>query len=117
MPFQFPAVLFTAGTALFDPVIEWHECDGMSFVKGDGILNVPHNVLAEIFIQLPVHNDDFPVAVTEIFWAADKMVMVGYYRGTNKPGGYDFKANTIHIRTEKNGMMACFIPLWILQLP
>lgn len=23
--------------AIFDPAIEWHECKGMPFVKGDGI--------------------------------------------------------------------------------
>jgi ketosteroid isomerase-like protein len=34
--------------------------------------------------------------------------MVGYYQGTNKTTGHDFKANATHVWTVKNGKMSHF---------
>jgi len=38
-----PAVL-----AMFDPAIEWHECKGMPFVKGDGIYTGPEAIVTNV---------------------------------------------------------------------
>lgn len=98
-----PAVL-----ALFDPAIEWHECKGMPFVKGDGTFIGPDAIVTDVFMQLPVFFDGFNIAVNEIFGAEDKVVMVGYYQGTNKATGNPFKANATHVWTVKNGKLAHF---------
>ncbi|MBK7561255.1 MAG: nuclear transport factor 2 family protein [Chitinophagaceae bacterium] len=98
-----PAVL-----ALFDPAIEWHECKGMSFVTGDGIFTGPEAIVTNVFMHLPVTFDGFNIAVNEIFGAEDKVVMTGYYQGTNKSTGNPFKANATHVWTIKNGKLAHF---------
>jgi len=98
-----PAVL-----ALFDPAIEWHECKGMPFVKDDGIYIGPEAIVAKVFMNLPVSFDGFNVAVNEIFGADDKVVMTGYYQGTNKATGNPFKANATHVWTVKNGKLSHF---------
>ena len=93
---------------LFDPAIEWHECKGMPFVKGDGIYIGPEAVVTNVFMNLPVYFDGFNVAANEIFGADDKVVLVGYYEGTNKATGNAFKANATHVWTVKNGKLAHF---------
>lgn len=98
-----PAVL-----AIFDPAIEWHECIGMPFVKGDGVFIGPDAIVTNVFMQLPVYYDGFNIAATEIFEVEDKVVMVGYYQGTNKASGHAFKANATHVWTVKNGKMTHF---------
>lgn len=98
-----PAVL-----ALFDTAIEWHECKGMPFVKGDGIYTGPDAIVANVFMQLPVYFDGFNIAVNEIFGADDKVVMAGYYRGINKATGNTFKANATHVWTVRNGKLLQF---------
>ncbi len=98
-----PAVL-----ALFDPAIEWHECSGMPFMKGDSVFIGPDAVVTNVFMQLPVFYEGFNIAVTEILGEGDKVVMVGYYQGINKKTGNAFKANATHVWTVKNGKMAHF---------
>jgi uncharacterized protein len=93
---------------LFDPAIEWRECKGMPFVKGDGIFIGTEAVVTHVFMNLPVFFDGFNIAVSEIFGADDKVVMVGYYQGTNKATGNAFKANATHVWTIKNGKLAHF---------
>ncbi len=93
---------------LFDPAIEWHECKGMPFVNGDGFFKGPEAVVTNVFMNLPVYFDGFNIAVTEIFGTDDKVVMVGYYQGTNKATGHPFKANATHVWTLKNGKLAHF---------
>lgn len=85
-----------------DPAIEWCECKGMPFVKGDGTYIGPQAVLTNVFMNLPVFIDGFNIEVSEIFGADDKVTMVGYYRGTNKATGHLFKANATHVWTIKN---------------
>jgi uncharacterized protein len=97
-----------AALANFDPTIEWQECKGMPFVKGDGIFIGPEAVVTNVFMQLPVCFDGFNIAPLEIFGAADKVVMVGYYQGTNKATGNSFKANATHVWTVKDGKLAHF---------
>jgi uncharacterized protein len=98
-----PAVL-----SLFDASIEWHECKGMPFVNGDGIFTGHEAVVTNVFMNLPVYFDGFNIAVTEIFGTDDKVVMVGYYQGTNKATGNQFKANATHVWTVKNGKLTHF---------
>ena len=98
-----PAVL-----AMFDPAIEWHECKGISFVQGDGIFTGPEAIVTNVFMHLPVSYDGFNIAVNEIFGVDDKVVMVGYYQGTNKATGNTFKANATHVWTVKDGKLAHF---------
>jgi ketosteroid isomerase-like protein len=98
-----PAVL-----AMFDPAIEWHECKGMPFVKGDGIYTGPEAIVTNVFMNLPVYFDGFNIAVSEVFGVDDKVVMVGYYQGTNKATGNAFKANATHVWTVKDGKLVRF---------
>ena len=98
-----PAVL-----AIFDPAIEWHECKGMPFVKGDGIYTGPEAIVTNVFMNLPVSFDGFNIAVSEVFGVDDKVVMVGYYQGTNKVTGNAFKANATHVWTVKEGKLVRF---------
>lgn len=94
--------------ALFDPAIEWYECKGMPFVKGDGVFIGPEAVVTNVFMNLPISFDGFNIAVNEIFGADDKVVMTGYYQGTNKASGNYFKANATHVWTVKNGKLTHF---------
>jgi ketosteroid isomerase-like protein len=94
--------------ALFDPAIEWHECKGMPFVKDDGIYIGHQAIVTNVFMNLPVYFDGFNIAVTEIFGVDDKVVMEGYYQGTNKATGNQFKANATHVWTVKNGKATHF---------
>ncbi len=98
-----PAVL-----AMFHPGIEWHECKGMPFVKGDGIFTGPEAIVTDVFMNLPVFFDGFNIEVSDIFGVDDKVVMVGYYKGINKKTGNSFKANATHVWTLKNGKLAHF---------
>ena len=94
--------------ALFDNAIEWHECKGMPFVNGNGIYTGPDAIVTNVFMNLPVFFDGFNIAVNEIFGADDKVVMVGYYQGTNIATGNPFKANATHVWTVKDGKLVHF---------
>ncbi len=98
-----PAVL-----ASFDPAIEWHECKGMPFVKDNGIYTGAEEIVNKVFMNLPVSFDGFNIAINEIFGADDKVVMTGYYQGTNKVSGNTFKANATHVWTVKNEKVTHF---------
>ena len=80
----------------------------MPFVKGDGIYKGHEAVVTNVFMNLPVYFDGFNIAVNQIFGADDKVVMVGYYQGTNKATGNPFKANATHVWTVKNGKLTHF---------
>lgn len=94
--------------AIWDPAIEWHECKGMPFVKGDGIFVGADAIVKNVFMNIPLYIDGFNIAISEIFGADDKVVMVGYYQGTNKATGNSFKANATHVWTFKNGKASSF---------
>ena len=94
--------------AVFDPAIEWHECKGMPFVKDNGIYKGHAAIVTNVFMNLPVYFDGFNIAVNEVFGADDKVVMVGFYQGTNKATGNPFKANATHVWTVKNGKLTRF---------
>jgi uncharacterized protein len=90
---------------LFDPAIEWHECTGMPFVKDSGVYVGPDAVVSKVFMNLPVYFDGFNIAVTEIFGAGDRVVMEGFYQGTNKATGKPFKVNAAHLWTVRDGKL------------
>jgi len=94
--------------AIFDEGIEWHECKGMPFVKNDGLFVGHEAVVTNVFMNIPVYFDGFNIAVDEIFGTDNKVVMVGYYEGTNKATGNSFKANATHVWTVKNGKLTHF---------
>ena len=94
--------------AVFDPAIVWDECVGMPFMKDAGIFIGPEAIVTNVFMNLPVHFDGFNIAINEIFGADDKVVMAGYYQGTNKATGNAFKANATHVWTVKNGKITHF---------
>jgi ketosteroid isomerase-like protein len=94
--------------AVFDPAIEWHECKGMPFVKGDGIFIGHEAIVNNVFMNLPVYFDGFNVSIDQIFGSDDKVVMVGHYEGTNKATGNPFKANATHVWTVKNEKLVHF---------
>ena len=94
--------------AVWDPEIEWHECKGMPFVNGDGIFKGHEAIMTNVLMKLPVYFDGFNIEVTEIFGAGDKVVMMGYYRGTNKASGNPFEANAIHVWKAKDGKLTHF---------
>ena len=98
-----PAVL-----AMFDPAIEWNECQGMPFMNNADLVIGPEAVVTKIFMNLPVYFDGFNIAVTDIFGDGDKVAMQGYYQGTNKATGNAFKANATHIWTVKDGKLTHF---------
>ena len=93
---------------LFDPAIEWHECKGMPFVKNDGVFKGHEAIVTNVFMNLPVYFDGFNIAVDQLFGVDDKVVMVGFYQGTNKATGNPFKANATHVWTVKNGKAVHF---------
>src|SRR3954468_12885958 len=62
-----------AALSVFDPAIQWHECEGMPFVNGSGIYSGPEAVVKNVFMQLPVVYDGFNVEPSEIFGADDKV--------------------------------------------
>lgn len=98
-----PAVL-----ANFDPAIEWHECNGFPFIEGNGIDIGAEAIVANVFMNIPVYYEGFNIDISEIFGADDKVVMVGYYKGTWKPTGHVFKANATHVWTIKDGKIIRF---------
>ena len=98
-----PAVL-----AAFDSDIQWNECKGMPFVEDDGQYVGPDAIVQNVFMKIPEHFDGFNIAVDEVFGADDKVVMVGYYQGTNKATGTPFKANARHVWTVNDGKISRF---------
>jgi ketosteroid isomerase-like protein len=89
--------------ATWDPEIEWYECKGMPFVEGDGIYKGHEAIVSKVLMKLPEFFDGFKIEISELFGADDKVVMVGYYSGTNRATGNSFKANAIHVWTVKDG--------------
>lgn len=94
--------------ALFDPAIEWRESRGMPYVKGDGIYTGAEAIVTSVFMQLPVFFEGFTIIINELIGAEDKVVMVGYYEGTNRATGNSFKANASHMWTIKDGKLTHF---------
>jgi ketosteroid isomerase-like protein len=92
----------------FDPNIEWNECQGFPFIKGEGISIGPEAVVQEVLSQVPVHYEGFNIEVKEMFGCNDKVVMVGFYQGVWKATGKQFRANATHVWTLKDGKATHF---------
>ena len=89
--------------AVFDPEMEWDECQGFPYISGDGIFIGPGAIAQNVFAKIPENFDGFHVDVRELFGSGDKVVMVGHYRGVYKETGKEFKANATHVWTLKDG--------------
>lgn len=94
--------------AVFDPQIEWNECEGFPFINGDGISIGPAAVAADVFSKIPEYYDGFNIDIDDLFESGDRVVMVGHYQGTWKPTGKKFRANATHVWTVKNGIATHF---------
>jgi ketosteroid isomerase-like protein len=94
--------------AIFHPEIEWNQCTGFPFTKGDGRYIGPDSVAKNIFAEIPEHYEGFNIDIQDLFEGGDKVVMVGYYKGIWKPTGKEFKANATHVWTVKDGKLTRF---------
>lgn len=88
---------------LFDPEMEWDECQGFPYISGEGIFVGGSAIVQNVFTKIPENIDGFHIDVRELFGSGDKVVMVGHYRGVYKETGKEFKANATHVWTLKEG--------------
>jgi len=94
--------------AMFDPRMEWHECKGFPFIKGDGIFTGPEAVAKEVFSKIPENYENFNIEIDELLECGDRVVMAGHYTGTYKETGKKFKANAVHVWTVRNEKLTRF---------
>ncbi len=97
-----------AVTAIWTPDIVWAECAGFPFLEGDGIFVGAQAIVEGVFAQIPEHYEGFNIEITDFVDGGDKIVMVGFYKGTYKLTGKKFKANAMHAWTFKNGKVSHF---------
>ena len=95
--------------ANWHPDIEWNECKGFPFVQNDGKYIGVQTVIEGVLAQIPVYYDDFSIETADFVDGGDKIVMVGFYTGTWKATGKQFKANATHTWHFKNGKAVRFI--------
>jgi len=93
---------------MFDSKMEWHECVGFPFVKGNGISRGPEAVKKEVFDKIPEYYENFKIEIEDLMESGDRVIMAGYYTGKWKETGKKFKANAAHVWTIKNGKMTRF---------
>jgi len=87
---------------LFDPAIEWIAAENSPAAAGSpyhGLDEVREGVLMRIATGYEV----FIIKVDELLDAGDKVIMLGYYLGTKKETGKQFKAQVAHIWTIAGG--------------
>ena len=97
-----------AVVAIFDPAIEWHECQGFPYIAGDGLFIGPNAVVQDVLVKIPEHYEGFQIEIQELFGSGDNVVMKGYYTGVWKSTGKAFKANATHVWTVKEGTLTHF---------
>lgn len=88
--------------------IEWAECTGFPYAKGNGIYVGAQAIVEGIFANIPEYFEGFNIEITDLVDGGDKIVMVGYYKGIWKATGKQFKANATHTWTIKNGKFSHF---------
>lgn len=94
--------------ANWQPDMVWDECNGFPYVNGDGIFIGAQAIIEGVFAKIPEYYDGFNIEITDFVDGGDKIVMVGYYKGTWKATGKTFKANATHTWTFKNGKISHF---------
>ena len=97
-----------AALALFQPQMEWNECQGFPYISGDDLFIGPNAVAQNVFAKIPENIEGFHIDVQELFGSGDKVVMVGHYKGVWKATGKEFKANATHVWTIKDGKATHF---------
>lgn len=98
-----PAVL-----ALYNNNIVWDMCTGYPFIEGDGRCVGHQEIVEKVFSQIPEHYEDFNIEINDFVDGGEKIVMVGFYTGTWKATGKQFKANATHTWTFKDGKISSF---------
>ena len=94
--------------ALWQPNIEWRTGTGMPYINKEGFYKGAQAIVSGVFAHIPEYFDKFNIEISEFIDAGDKIVMVGYYTGTWKATGKNFKANAIHAWTFKDGKVSHF---------
>ncbi len=94
--------------AMIDSKMEWHECNGLPFIEGNGVFKGPEAVNKGVFSKIPEYYDQFNIEIEELMESDDRLIMKGYYRGTWKATCKKFKANAVHIWTVKNEKLSRF---------
>jgi len=83
---------------LFDPAIEWIAAENSPAAAGS-----PYHGLDEVregvFMLIATGYEGFTIKVDELLDAGDKVIMLGYYLGTKKATGKQFKAQVAHVWT------------------
>lgn len=105
---NFAAGNIDAVLAVFHPEIEWNASQGFPQIEGDGLLIGINAVVENVFASMPEYYEGFHIDIQELFGSGDKVVMVGYYKGTWKETGKEFKANATHVWTVKEGKLTHF---------
>ncbi|MCW9707281.1 nuclear transport factor 2 family protein [Fodinibius salsisoli] len=93
---------------MFDPNIEWHECQGFPFIEGNGVFKGPEAVAKEVLNLIPEYYENFNIEIEELMECDDRVIMTGYYTGTWKATGKKFKANAVHVWTVKSEKLSRF---------
>lgn len=92
----------------FHPQIEWTVSQGLPFINDKTTFIGEDDIEENIFSALPRYIDNYRIEPEELFGAENKVVMTGYYVGTNRASGNTFKASVTHIWTIEHGKLTKF---------
>ncbi len=91
---------------ILDPNVEWHESEklpyGGTFIGRDA-------VFAGVFEKIGDQWDNFQAHVEEFIDGGDRIITLGFDRGTYKATGKSMEAPTASIWTLKNGKVIKFV--------
>ena len=88
--------------------IVWEECPGMPMVEGDAKVIGRNAVIEKIIAKIPEYIDNFGIEISDFIDGGDKIAMVGYYTGTYKSTGKQFRAQATHAWKFKDGKASHF---------
>jgi ketosteroid isomerase-like protein len=94
--------------SLWQQDIEWRTGTAMPYINADGIYKGAEAIVGGVFAHIPAYFNNFNIEISDFIDAGDKIVMVGYYTGTWKATGKEFKANAVNVWTFKNGKVSHF---------
>ena len=91
---------------ILDPNVEWHESEklpyGGTFIGRDA-------VFAGVFEKIGAQWENFQAHVEEFIDGGDRIITLGFDRGTYKATGKSMEAPTASIWTLKNGKVIKFV--------
>lgn len=83
--------------AAFDPKIEWHEAEHVSFWPGSGFTGVDA-VVEGVLQRIPeTFGDTFRIDVERVHGDGDTVIMEGRYTGTAQGTGKPLSAQVVHV--------------------